>query len=65
MRSSSSIKMIIAPIIFCTVVVRHRRHGGHEGRQDRRPRLCLFRGRQHVALLIGLIIVNVVQPAPA
>ena len=42
------IKMIIAPIIFCTVVRRHRRHGGHEeGRQDRRPGAALLRGRQH------------------
>ena len=44
------IKMIIAPIIFCTVVVGIAGHGGHEeGRQDRRLRAALFRDRQHAS----------------
>ena len=30
------IKMLIAPIIFCTVVARHREHVGHEEGRPRR-----------------------------
>ena len=57
------IKMIIAPIIFCTVVV------GIAGMEDMKRvgktggyALLYFEIMSTVALIIGLIIVNVVQP---
>ncbi len=57
------IKMIIAPIIFCTVVV------GIAGMEDMKRvgktgglALLYFEIVSTVALLVGLIIVNVVQP---
>ena len=57
------IKMIIAPIIFCTVVV------GIAGMEDMKRvgktggyALLYFEIMSTVALIIGLIIVNIVQP---
>ena len=57
------IKMIIAPIIFCTVVV------GIAGMEDMKKvgktgglRAALFRDRQHDRLVVGLVIVNMVKP---
>ncbi|MBO9643548.1 MAG: cation:dicarboxylase symporter family transporter, partial [Pseudacidovorax sp.] len=57
------IKMIIAPIIFCTVVV------GIAGMEDMKKvgktggyALLYFEIMSTVALIIGLIIVNVVKP---
>lgn len=57
------IKMIIAPIIFCTVVV------GIAGMEDMKKvgktgglALLYFEVVSSIALIIGLIIVNVVQP---
>ena len=57
------IKMIIAPIIFCTVVV------GIAGMEDMRKvgktgglALVYFEMVSTVALIIGLIVVNVIQP---
>ncbi len=57
------IKMIIAPIIFCTVVV------GIAGMEDMKKvgktgayALLYFEVISTVALIIGLIIINVVQP---
>ncbi len=57
------IKMIIAPIIFCTVVV------GIAGMEDMKKvgktgglALLYFEVVSSVALLIGLVIVNLVQP---
>ena len=57
------IKMIIAPVIFCTVVV------GIAGMEDMKRvgktggyALLYFEIMSTVALIIGLIIVNVVQP---
>ena len=43
------VKMLISPIIFCTVVLGHRRRRRHEeGRPRRRQGADLFRGRLHV-----------------
>ena len=40
------VRMLIAPIIFATIVVGIARHGGAEGgRPDRPARVSLFRGR--------------------
>src|SRR5215212_7950250 len=57
------IKMIIAPIIFCTVVV------GIAGMEDMKKvgktgglALLYFEVVSTIALIVGLIIVNVVQP---
>ena len=57
------IKMMIAPIIFCTVVV------GIAGMEDMKKvgktggyALLYFEIMSTVALIVGLIIVNVVQP---
>ena len=57
------IKMLIAPIIFCTVVV------GIAGMEDMKKvgktgalALIYFEVVSSVALLVGLIIVNVIQP---
>src|SRR5688500_14780380 len=57
------IKMIIAPIIFCTVVV------GIAGMEDMKRvgktggyALLYFEVVSTIALLVGLLIVNVVQP---
>src|SRR5216110_4093892 len=57
------IKMIIAPIIFCTVVV------GIAGMEDMKKvgktggyALLYFEIVSSIALLVGLTIVNVVQP---
>jgi aerobic C4-dicarboxylate transport protein len=57
------IKMIIAPIIFCTVVV------GIAGMEDMKKvgktgglALLYFEVVSSIALIVGLIIVNVVQP---
>jgi len=58
------IKMVIAPIIFCTVV------SGIAGMQSMKSvgktggyALLYFEIVSTIALLIGLIVVNVVQPA--
>ena len=57
------IKMIIAPIIFCTVVV------GIAGMEDMKKvgktggyALLYFEAVSTIALIVGLVIVNVVQP---
>ena len=57
------IKMIIAPIIFCTVVV------GIAGMEDMKKvgktgglALLYFEIVSSIALIVGLLIVNVVQP---
>ncbi|HKX43554.1 MAG TPA: cation:dicarboxylase symporter family transporter, partial [Burkholderiaceae bacterium] len=57
------IKMIIAPIIFCTVVV------GIAGMEDMKKvgktgglALLYFEVVSSIALIVGLVIVNVVQP---
>src|SRR5437773_2534909 len=57
------IKMIIAPIIFCTVVV------GIAGMEDMKKvgktgglALLYFEIVSSIALVVGLLIVNVVQP---
>src|SRR5204863_9046735 len=57
------IKMIIAPIIFCTVVV------GIAGMEDMKKvgktgglALIYFEVVSTIALIVGLLIVNVVQP---
>src|SRR5258706_8939357 len=57
------IKMIIAPIIFCTVVV------GIAGMEDMKRvgktgglALLYFEILSTIALIVGLIVVNVVQP---
>src|SRR4030095_14141620 len=60
------IKMIIAPIIFCTVVV------GIAGMEDMKKvgktggyALLYFEIVSSIALIVGLLIVNVVQPGAA
>ena len=57
------IKMIIAPIIFCTVVV------GIAGMEDMKKvgktgglALLYFEIVSSIALIVGLVIVNIVQP---
>ncbi|MBT9575064.1 MAG: cation:dicarboxylase symporter family transporter, partial [Pseudomonas umsongensis] len=57
------IKMIIAPIIFCTVV------SGIAGMQDMKSvgktggyALLYFEIVSTIALLVGLVVVNIVQP---
>src|ERR1700733_7291811 len=57
------IKMIIAPIIFCTVVV------GIAGMEDMKKvgktgglALMYFEIVSSIALIVGLLIVNIVQP---
>ena len=57
------IKMIIAPIIFCTVVV------GIAGMEDMKKvgktgglALLYFEAVSSIALIVGLVIINVVQP---
>lgn len=60
------IKMMIAPIIFCTVVVGiakmgHMRDVGRVGIKA----LVYFEVMSTVALVIGLIVVNVLQPGRA
>ena len=57
------IKMIIAPVIFCTVVV------GIAGMEDMKKvgktgglALLYFEIVSSIALIVGLVIVNVVQP---
>src|SRR5687767_15936173 len=57
------IKMIIAPIIFCTIVV------GIAGMEDMKKvgktggyALLYFEVVSSIALIVGLLIVNVVQP---
>src|SRR5881396_3982200 len=57
------IKMIIAPIIFCTVVV------GIAGMEDMKKvgktgglALLYFEVVSSVALIVGLIIINLIQP---
>ncbi|MBL8527838.1 MAG: dicarboxylate/amino acid:cation symporter [Burkholderiales bacterium] len=57
------IKMLIAPIIFCTVVVGiakmgHMKDVGRVGIKA----LVYFEGMSTVALIIGLVVVNVLQP---
>ena len=57
------IKMIIAPVIFCTVVHRHRRHAGLKkvGRVGGKA-LLYFEVVSTFALVIGLVVANVIQP---
>src|SRR5438309_9568067 len=57
------IKMIIAPIIFCTVVV------GIAGMEDMKKvgktgglALLYFEVVSTIALIVGLVIINVIQP---
>src|SRR5450432_1198236 len=57
------IKMIIAPIIFCTVVV------GIAGMEDMKKvgktgglALLYFEIVSSIALIVGLVIINIVQP---
>src|SRR5206468_218865 len=57
------IKMIIAPIIFCTVVV------GIAGMEDMKKvgktgglALLYFEVVSSIALIVGLVIINVIQP---
>src|SRR6187455_3734530 len=57
------IKMIIAPIIFCTVVV------GIAGMEDMKKvgktgglALLYFEIVSSIALVVGLVIINIVQP---
>src|SRR4030095_8676262 len=57
------IKMIIAPIIFCTVVI------GIAGMEDMKKvaktgalALLYFEVVSTIALIVGLVIVNIVQP---
>ena len=59
------IKMIIAPIIFCTVVI------GIAGMEDMKRvgktggyALLYFEIVSTIALVIGLVVINVVQPGP-
>ena len=59
------IKMIIAPIIFCTVVV------GIAGMEDMKKvgktgglALLYFEIVSSIALVVGLVIINLVQPGP-
>src|SRR5215831_6168972 len=57
------IKMMIAPIIFCTVVVGiakmgHMKDVGRVGLKA----LIYFEGMSTVALIIGLIVVNLLKP---
>ena len=58
------IKMIIAPIIFCTVVLGIASMERHEeGRARRRSRRCFTsRSLTTLALIIGLVVVNMLQP---
>ena len=60
------IKMIIAPIIFCTVVI------GIAGMEDMKKvgktgglALLYFEVVSSIALIVGLVIVNIVQPGVA
>jgi aerobic C4-dicarboxylate transport protein len=59
------IKMIIAPIIFCTVVV------GIAGMEDMKKvgktdgLAALLRDRRLDRLIVGLVIINSSSPAPA
>ncbi len=60
------IKMIIAPIIFCTVVV------GIAGMEDMKKvgktgglALLYFEIVSSIALLVGLLIINIVKPGAA
>lgn len=60
------IKMLIAPVIFCTVVI------GIAGMEDMKKvgkvggiALLYFEIVTTLALLVGLFLVNVLQPAPA
>ena len=56
------IKMIIAPIIFCTVVHRHRQHAGYEkgwAKPSAIKALLYFELVTTIALVVGLIVVNV------
>ena len=56
------IKMLIAPIVFTTVVVGIAQMGDDEGRRPHRPRaLVYFEVVSTLALVIGLVVVNVVQ----
>src|SRR6187200_3127111 len=57
------IKMIIAPIIFCTVVV------GIAGMEDMKKvgktgglALLYFEVVSSIALVVGLVIINIIQP---
>jgi len=56
------IKMIIAPIIFCTVVHASRHAGHEEGRPRRLKRWSSSRCWTTIALVVGLIVVNSLQP---
>ena len=57
------IKMMIAPIIFCTCCFRHRPHSRRQaGRPGRHSRSGLLRGGVHFALAIGLIVGNLLRP---
>ena len=58
-----AIRMLIAPIIFCTVVhgiAQHGRHGAGRARRASR-RIIYFEVMTTIALIIGLIAVNVLQ----
>jgi aerobic C4-dicarboxylate transport protein len=61
------VKMIIAPVIFLTVVDRHRGHAGEMIRRSARRRqgLIYFLFFSTLALIVGLIVANVVQPGAA
>ena len=58
------IKMLIAPIVFATITGRDRADGRHEGRRTHRAsaRSSYFEVVSTLALLIGLVVVNVLQP---
>ena len=58
------IKMLIAPIVFCTVVTGIAQMGRDEGAwaASACARLLYFEVVSTVALVIGLIVVRVVQP---
>ena len=61
------IKMIIAPLVFATMVVGHRPYGRHRGaRPGRRQGAGLVHLREPVSLTLGLILVNLsCSPASA
>ena len=58
------IKMMIAPIIFCTVVI------GIAGMEDMKKKsakpaawpFCILKSSARLALVVGLFMVNILQP---